>query len=163
MQISRLKMVKVGDIVSSRVNKVGCNEVKDFRCEQCEYKTSQRYNLIRHERAVHEKIKDKKCNNCSFATSSTDNLERHIKAVHLKINDYKCEVCEFKTTEKYALSQHKKAVHEKIRDVKCKECNFSASKSGSSSMLSLHEWFDAFQKNGLAFQNFSLHPTTTEL
>ena len=34
---------------------------------------------------------------------------------------------------------------------------------GNSSMLSLHEWLDAFKKNGVTFQNFSLHPTTTEL
>ena len=61
---------------------ISAKQEKGLKCKECSYVTSERSNLLRHIKGVHEKIADFKCDQCSFHTSYRDSLNRHKKMVH---------------------------------------------------------------------------------
>ena len=72
-----------------------------------------KYPLKCHVKQVHYKIKDIKCNQCEFLSSNNSNLTKHIKQVHEKIKDYKCSQCEYTCYLQNDFKKHIKRVHER--------------------------------------------------
>ena len=82
------------------------NEV--FRCEQCEYTTPRKDILRRHIRSKHLE-KNIKCEHCNFVTDRIENLKRHVDSIHTQKH---CEECDFTTFSQMDLKKHKNAQHE---------------------------------------------------
>ena len=58
------------------------DNIKDFKCPLCAYKTAYKYEINRHVKRIHDKIKDFKCHLCTYATSRNSDLNRHINMRH---------------------------------------------------------------------------------
>ena len=99
-------------------------KIKDYACDQCEYRIGSRSNLNAHVKAVHEKVRTFSCGDCSFTTFKKSNLLTHIKGVHEKLKQFKCEECDYGSALKFNLETHIKSVHNKIYDIACDECDF---------------------------------------
>ena len=52
-----------------------------FSCDQCDYKATQKGNLLSHIKAIHEGIKIS-CDQCDYKATQKGNLLSHIKAIH---------------------------------------------------------------------------------
>ena len=50
-------------------------------CDQCDYKATQKGNLLKHIKAIHEGIKFS-CDQCSYMATRKGSLFRHIKSIH---------------------------------------------------------------------------------
>ena len=86
------------------------------KCDICNKLFSNKSNLRKHIKSVHEKIKFK-CEICDKEFSQEDNLQRHKKAVHSKNIEFNCIVCERKFSRKDNLLAHK------IVCCKCEHCH----------------------------------------
>jgi uncharacterized Zn-finger protein len=53
----------------------------EWKCAQCNYKTSRESNLLRHSKSIHEKFRYY-CDLCPYNTTRTNYLKEHIKFVH---------------------------------------------------------------------------------
>ena len=53
-----------------------------YRCELCDYNSSQKGNLKRHMEAVHEGKKPFKCSACDYKCSEKGSLKRHVLLLH---------------------------------------------------------------------------------
>ena len=85
-------------------------------CDICNKLFSNKSNLRKHIKSVHEKMKFKS-EICDKEFSQEDNLQRHKKAVHSKSIEFKCTVCERKFSRKENLQAHKTVC------CKCKHCH----------------------------------------
>ena len=69
-------------------------EVKNFHCTKCDFKTNRKQALETHIKEIYDKIKDRKwCPQCDYAATHRTHLCTHIKSVHLKIKDKKWAHC----------------------------------------------------------------------
>ena len=103
------------------------DNIKNWKCGQCDYKAKRQYTLKQHIKAVHHKIKDKTCAKCNYTSTYSSHLSTHIKAVHDKKLSYGCKKCNFSTTWKTDLLRHLKALHKtQIQDVQS-EINYMSS------------------------------------
>ena len=126
-------------------------KVKNYACEECEYRAGTRWDLDRHANRAHGKAKVWSCEKCDFTTEGYKqlrqhvksdhekeektckycgeefqgkfNLDRHVKQVHQRVKDYACEECEYRAGTRWDLGLHVKQIHEKA---KCKRCDFTA-------------------------------------
>ena len=67
--------------------------------------------LKRHQSEVHGSQKVR-CNQCPLMFSNKGNMERHVKMVHEMIKNYKCESCTKSFFAKADLGQHHSEVHD---------------------------------------------------
>ena len=103
-----------GSVSDSKINqKSSESRVEKLKCDQCLYETSERSNLRRHIKAVHDKIRNHVCNDCGFSANQKANLMRHIELVHMKIKHQVCRECGYVAYHKSRLKEHMKKVHEK--------------------------------------------------
>jgi hypothetical protein len=79
------------------------DKIRDKKCVQCEYATSDKGGLTR---LFMIKIRDKKCPFCYYASSQAAHISLHIKAVHDKTQDKQCPHCDFKSSYANSLSKH---------------------------------------------------------
>ena len=91
---------------------------KKYQCEDCEFKSNYKSNLLRHVNNIHGKRREKKSiftcqatSTCKYKTTIRRNLRRHIAAVHEKIYSYSCQHCKFTTNSKLVLERHKRHRH----------------------------------------------------
>ena len=73
-----------------------CREKNKVGCEQCDYVTTRRANLLRHLRTVHSLVRQE-CPECSKQFSDQSSLRRHFSAVHQNVL-HCCNLCSFSTT-----------------------------------------------------------------
>ena len=99
-------------------------KIKNFSCNQCNYRATSNCRVDKHIRAVHDKIKDFSCLHCSYKTAYNHYLKSHIKHVHYGSKDFACEQCSYKATQLHALRTHVKVIHDKIKDLSCEQCNY---------------------------------------
>ncbi|XP_044747507.1 zinc finger protein 711-like isoform X6 [Coccinella septempunctata] len=107
------------------------SNIKNHKCDLCDYFTSKKWDLQKHVNCVHLNIRRHKCHLCEFASYEKQKLDVHIKCVHLKIKENKCHLCDYDTSSKVTLQNHIESVHlriQKIKDHKCNLCEFAASK-----------------------------------
>ena len=80
---------------------------KLFRCLQCDYKTTKKYNFVRHIKTTHG-TQELPCEFCDKVFGRKDTLNAHIKKNH---TIFQCPECDYITRRKYNISRHMK-VHE---------------------------------------------------
>ena len=67
-----------------------------FRCDKCPKAFVKNYELVRHQKHVHEGVempKDHKCQFCEKTFSIPSLRDKHMNAVHYKIKEFKCSYC----------------------------------------------------------------------
>ena len=94
-----------------------------YHCNECDYKTNHRKNLVVHINNIHKGIKFA-CNQCDYQATTNSHLNGHIKAQHME-PQYKCKQCGQNFKHQTALYRHTKIVHEGLRFY-CKFCDYSA-------------------------------------
>jgi len=86
-----------------------------FSCSKCEFLTSTKAHLKRHDEMKHQGIKYP-CEGCDFKASTKDNLKRHSQSKHEGAIFY-CNECEFKASVKANLRRHKLRMHIEQRSI----------------------------------------------
>ena len=81
-----------------------------FPCDNCDYKATQRSNLLRHVQAKHDGVKFP-CDNCDYKATQSSNLLRHIKSKHETVKVH-CERSDYKATNIGSLIKHLKSKNE---------------------------------------------------
>jgi len=128
------------------------NPLKMHKCEECDYATHIKGNLVNHMRKHRGEILY--CDQCSYSTWNPPSLKQHVlknhssqefkcdkcetvcpneallqkhkEVKHLGVT-YTCEQCDFSTPHKYYLSRHKKKAHtEGVTKYMCERCDFTA-------------------------------------
>ena len=81
---------------------------------QCRYQATNKGNLAKHKRAVHEGVKYH-CRQCGYYQETTKgSLAEHKRALHVGVK-YPCGQCGYQETTKGNLNEHKRAVHEGVK------------------------------------------------
>ena len=94
-----------------------------YMCEDCDYKSARKSNLLRHIKATHDQARFD-CPSCGTNFADQCSLKRHIKTAHEKIM-YGCEHCDFKSTRESILKEHTSVVHFNIRfPCSMQDCEF---------------------------------------
>ena len=72
-----------------------------FKCEHCDYKASQKCNLVRHKQFKHEGRIYYRCDQCSYTACNKQKLDKHIQEnVHENgRNEFNCVECDFKAAQ----------------------------------------------------------------
>merc|ERR1712129_41477 len=104
-----------------------------IQCELCSYSCTRMSLLLEHNESCHLNA-TYTCEQCVTEKKTKKMLKRHIKIVHEGICFY-CELCNYKSTSGYNLRVHKETVHDKL-SIKCKFCSF---KDAQKSRVNLHE------------------------
>lgn len=99
----------------------------DFKCDQCDYATAQKWHLKQHISGVHLKEKPYKCHACSYAASRKNRLDHHIKVMHTKDAGFKCHFCDYRSDQKVYYEQHMTTVHFGYKSFGCliQGCNYT--------------------------------------
>ena len=99
---------------------------KNYPCNLCDKKFSYATALKNHAKVVHNPdVKDEKCDQCDFETQTKDKLRRHKNTHHTKKNkeiNFKCEPCEKSFTSYAGHRAHMLSAHSDIRH-KCDICD----------------------------------------
>lgn len=132
LPVSNFKKKRCGNYMKQCIE---CNQVfkkynkkgeKNINCtyDNCNVKFTNRSNLRRHIKNVHEKKISFTCEHCNKEYSSKSNLLIHIDMVHEKKKDFCCsfEDCDYIASQKKTLQRHIQCVHHKIKNFKCYEC-----------------------------------------
>ena len=82
---------------------------RTHQCQQCEFETTQKGNLQRHIKSVHDGQKFP-CPQCEYKATQKGDLKKHNKSVHAG-RKFPCPKCEYKATQKRSLQTHLKSVH----------------------------------------------------
>ena len=92
-----------------------------FKCEHCDYKASQKCNLVRHKQFKHEGRIYYRCDQCSYTACNKQKLDKHIQEnVHENgRNEFNCAECDFKAAQTHSLKSHMAAKH----DGECFQCD----------------------------------------
>jgi len=102
-------------------------KVKAYKCtvEGCNKAYSDRRNLTRHKKTVHEGGVYYECEECGRRFGQKVNMMRHFQSVHQKEKNFKCSTCGIKFARKGNLTTHIKTVHDQIKSFKCEHCGKS--------------------------------------
>ena len=112
------------------------DNIKNFECDKCDYKSYSKQSLTDHIKYKHDKIaRTTKVVTCQHCHKEVANLEWHVKKIHTLIR-HKCNKCEKEYIAKHHLDEHVKSVHEE-KKIECpkENCNF---KAGILSRLKVH-------------------------
>ncbi|XP_060519105.1 zinc finger protein 142-like isoform X2 [Cylas formicarius] len=104
-----------------------------FGCSVCDYTSSSRTQLSRHEREYHIKTKFFRCSKCTYVTHIKARYTKHVKYHSMPM--IKCDMCDFRTPYKWNLDRHCKN-HNGRGVFRCTACNFTADIKQS---LTVHE------------------------
>jgi hypothetical protein len=85
------------------------NEDGKHYCKHCDFNTTHKLNLKRHNLNIHYGVKFN-CQQCEKIFSLKDSLIRHIKSIHNGVR-YPCNLCNYKATQPFDLVAHRKKTH----------------------------------------------------
>ena len=103
---------------------------KDAQCDQCDYNPTDKSNLYKHKKIVHEGLRFP-CNFCEYTSACRSGLKNHISSIHEGIK-HQCHLCGKQFSESRILNCHIREFHEGIRmKVKCEFCEYHATKRGN--------------------------------
>ena len=90
-----------------------CNMTSKFSCEQCDFMSTRKGNLLPHINSIHKGVKFP-CDQCDHKASQKRSLMRHIKSIHEGVK-FPCYQCDYKATWKDNLLRHIKSIHEGVK------------------------------------------------
>ena len=106
-------------------------EEKSFKCEICEYSSSDDNLLKKHLASVHKRKNVLICDFCKENFSQQSKLRAHINRLHIVDLEstacsqmIKCGMCNSRFIDKSHLKTHKKLAHEGKKQFTCETCNF---------------------------------------
>ena len=103
-----------------------------FKCEECEYVTNKKYNLIRHRNAKHNIIKEPKKEKEENVMSKEENVMSKEENVMSKEENYYCKKCNKKyKTKKYLFNHEEKC--NGLNILTCPKCMFTFTTRSSKS------------------------------
>ena len=111
---------------------------KSFKCNICEYSCSEKSNMNKHIRAVHEGKGKSKCKICNKIFFSKSNMIYHMKSVHegkKAKKAFNCGICDKIFSQKGNLKTHVASFHEGKKAFKCDICH---SRFGKKDYLKRH-------------------------
>ena len=102
----------------------GTNRI--LSCNQCDYKSKKKSNMLQHIKVKHCGIRDFECNLCSKAFTSKYHLETHQEIKHLNVR-WPCTICEISYCTRDKLLSHCKKEHngntkEMSKAYQCLQC-----------------------------------------
>jgi hypothetical protein len=80
-------------------------------CSQCSSSFTERFNLNKHVRAVHERRRPYQCQTCLARFQQRDHMQKHEMCVHRKLRQFSCDVCGASFGWRGVLKKHRKSVH----------------------------------------------------
>lgn len=96
-------------------------KVKDFECEYCSKKFSDKGDLNKHVNKIHEEKNFGKF--CKICKSSVDDVKGHFEEVHGGL-EFSCEICHMRFKRLSNLTYHKKVKHDETETkFECTMCN----------------------------------------
>ena len=102
---------------------------RQFQCDKCQKRFSQKVNLQVHIKRVHDKISDMKCEFCDFAASTACEINKHTRVMHLsgpiRKKSHACNECKYSSYTQSGLIHHKKSSHTIVAEEnqhKCEDC-----------------------------------------
>ena len=107
----------------------------EYMCEMCDFVTTKKEYLKKHNSSVHETKEKLSCEQCTFSTRRPNKMTEHIQKVHEKLCSFQCEQCPYKFAYKRELDKHISAVHMKIKPFLCNFCSYE---TAYKSQLSWH-------------------------
>ncbi len=118
-----------GEVFSSRIkfnrHKMKTHRNSTFPCSQCEKSFSEKSDLIRHVKTIHQRIQDFICSLCGKRFNQIGNLRRHISTVHDLVKRYKCTICDQRFGHSSHRITHMKTVHDRIK-YRYLQCEYEA-------------------------------------
>ena len=94
-----------------------------FACIECDFASSQAYDLLNHRESEHRKP----CDQCKYIATTSKLLEYHKRKKHIR---YSCDHCDYTTNLAGSLKTHINSKHEGIR-YPCDLCDFTATRPGN--------------------------------
>ena len=102
----------VGEIAPKTLikNRAGGTKKKEKQhsCEQCDKTFTDRKNMKKHIKRIHEGLNLYVCNECNQGYSQKAHMQRHINSVHKNIKEYGCKKCPARYVRKEDLTRHEK-------------------------------------------------------
>ncbi|CAK1591537.1 unnamed protein product [Parnassius mnemosyne] len=92
-----------------------------FNCDICEFKTSQKRNILAHLKA-HVAKQMYCCNNCEYKCIRKSVLQMHMK-IHTGEKPFSCNICEYRCITKCRLQKHMK-IHTGEKSFSCNVCEY---------------------------------------
>jgi uncharacterized Zn-finger protein len=80
-------------------------------CPQCPSSFTERFNLNKHIRAVHERRRPYQCTTCFARFQQRDHMQKHEICVHKKLRQFSCDACGASFGWRGVLKKHRKSVH----------------------------------------------------
>ena len=86
-----------------------------YQCTHCDYSTTHKGTLNRHEKSIHEGVK-LVCSHCDYQAKTQGQLKQHIQSKHEGVK-YACNDCDYQATKQGNLFRHIQSVHEDVKYV----------------------------------------------
>ena len=107
---------------------------KQYSCDKCEYWTTYKQLLQRHQMNKHEGV-SYPCNECDLKYADPRTLKMHQSTKHQGVM-YECDQCSYSASRPDSLRYHKTAIHNEGIKYPCDKCSYQGSRK---SVLKIHQ------------------------
>lgn len=94
-----------------------------YECDQCHKIFTQRADVRKHKKTVHEKARDFHCSECSLSFGERGNLNKHVRSIHRKERNFFCDQCDATFPFRNGLTEHIRMRHTDERPFECTQCS----------------------------------------
>lgn len=105
-------------------------ENRRFKCGRCDARFFRRYDMRKHEAAVHRQLRPHRCEICGNGFAQKHHLSRHKRSVHARLRQFSCRICPANFSRREHMYSHLRLVHEVERVHSCILCESYYSERG---------------------------------
>lgn len=98
------------------------SSAKDYQCDLCPKSFTQRADVRKHKKTVHEKARDFHCQECNLSFGERGNLNKHVRSIHRRERNFFCDQCDATFPFRNGLTEHKRMKHTDERPFECNRC-----------------------------------------